>query len=97
MEAHSGDLGIRVLWRDFLWRFAAAVSGCFSVVGKLGYTSLKVRFTSDDDTLVEDDVLYDRLSGVRAALGFHYGDDTDKTYYGAEYRHANYEEGVIRH
>jgi len=36
-------------------------------------------------------------SGVRGALGAQYGNNEDATYYGAQYRYSNYEQGVIRH
>jgi outer membrane immunogenic protein len=72
--------------------------GRFSIVGKLGYTSLKVSATLTDDDFDDPFNDSDRLSGVRGAIGFQYtGDETDRTYYGLEYRYSNYEQNVRRH
>ena len=78
-------------------RVTAPISGNFAIVGKVGYTSLKVGFNSTDDTIADDDGLNERLSGIRGAVGVHYKSDEDKTYYGLEYRYSNYEQDVVRH
>ena len=78
-------------------RVTAPIGGNFSAFGKLGYTSLRVRFKAVDETIDEDDFLQHRLSGIRGALGVQYGNNEDATYYGAQYRYSNYEDGVTRH
>ncbi len=76
-------------------RVTAPITGNFSVVGKLGYTSVATRFNSLDETVVDDDS--DRISGYRAGIGVDYSDPEDRTYYGLHYRYSNYEDGIVRH
>lgn len=75
-------------------RVTAPIGPNFRVVGKLGFTSLKVGFKGIDDSIDDDS---DRLNGYRGAVGVHYTGGEDATYYGGEYRYSNYEEGLVRH
>ena len=84
-------------------RVTAPIGGRFSVVGKLGYTSLKadVNFATGEDFDDDDNDFLDRgrLGGVRAGIGLHVNgtdEEESRTYYGVEYRYSDYEKGVKR-
>ncbi len=70
--------------------------GQFSLVGKLGYTTLEREFVITTASLANN-YSDDNVDGVRGALGFHYtGDDDDRVYYGLEYRYSDYQGDLTR-
>jgi outer membrane immunogenic protein len=72
--------------------------GRFSLVGKVGYTAFEVETNITAATFVDPFKDNDRLKGIRGAVGFQYtGDETDRVYYGLEFRYSDYEKNVTRH